>query len=118
MFLTGAVRLANQFVGFTVLRYPLTISSFAWGVAIGAAAILATLAARATTLGLEKTIRTGHSLAAFAAAFAVFEGVLFVIALVVLGGRRTSHQRSRFPADHTWIHAGTDRKGGFGANPP
>ena len=86
MFLTGAVWLANQFVGFTVLRYPLTISSFAWGVAIGAAAILATLAARATARGLEKTIRTGHSLAAFAAAFAVFEGVLFVIALVVLGG--------------------------------
>jgi hypothetical protein len=29
---------------------------------------------------------TGRSLAAFAAAFAVFEGVLFMVALVVLGG--------------------------------
>src|SRR5271156_2947543 len=35
MLLTGAVWLANQFVGFTVLRYPWTMTSFAWGVAIG-----------------------------------------------------------------------------------
>jgi len=86
MLLTGAVWLANQFVGFTVLRYPWTISSFAWGIAIGGAAILATLAARWTTRALDKAIRTGRSLAAFAATFAVFEGVLFMVSLVVLGG--------------------------------
>jgi hypothetical protein len=86
MLLTGAVWLANQFVGFTVLRYPWTISSFAWGIAIGGAAILATLAARGTTRVLEKAIRTGRSLAAFAVAFAVFEGALFAVALAVLGG--------------------------------
>jgi hypothetical protein len=84
--LTGAVWLANQFVGFIVLRYPWTVSSFAWGLAIGAAAILATLAARWTTRALNKAIWTGRYLAAFAAAFAVFEGVLFMVALVGLGG--------------------------------
>jgi hypothetical protein len=86
MLLTGAVWLANQFVGFIVLRYPWTITSFAWGVAIGAAAILATLAARRTTRALDKAVWTGRYLAAFAAAFAVFEGVLFMVSLVVLGG--------------------------------
>ncbi len=86
MLLTGAVWLANQFVGFIVLRYPWTLSSFGWGVAIGVAAILATLAARWTTSALEKAIWTGRTFAAFAAAFAVFEGVLFVVAHVVLGG--------------------------------
>jgi hypothetical protein len=35
---------------------------------------------------LEKAIRTGRSLAAFAAAFAVFEGVLLVVAVAGLGG--------------------------------
>jgi hypothetical protein len=84
--LTGTVWLANQFVGFTVLRYPWTITSFAWGIAIGAAAILATLAARWTTRALHKAVWTGRYLAAFAAAFAVFEGVLFMVSLVVLGG--------------------------------
>jgi hypothetical protein len=86
MLLTGAVWLANQFVGFIVLRYPWTITSFAWGFAIGAAAIVATLAARWTACALNKAMWTGRSLAAFAAAFAVFEGVLFMVALVVLGG--------------------------------
>jgi hypothetical protein len=84
--LTGAVWLANQFVGFIVLRYPWTITSFAWGVAIGGAAILATLAARWTTRALNKAVWTGRYLAAFAAAFAVFEGVLFLVSLVILGG--------------------------------
>jgi hypothetical protein len=86
MFLTGAVWLANQFVGFILFRYPWAITSFAWGVAIGAAAILATLAARWTTRALDKAVWTGRYLAAFAAAFVVFEGVLFMVSLVVLGG--------------------------------
>jgi hypothetical protein len=84
--LTVAVWFANQFVGYTILRYPWTINSFAWGVAIGAAAIFATLAAQGTTRALEKTMRLWRSLAAFGAAFVVFEGALFAVAFVVLGG--------------------------------
>lgn len=86
MLLTGAVWLANQFVGFTILRYPWTINSLAWGIAIGAAAILATLAAQGTTLAFDKATRVWRSLAAFAAAFVVFEGALFAAACVALGG--------------------------------
>ena len=86
MLLTGAVWLANQFVGYTILRYPWTINSVAWGVAIGAAAILATLAARGATRALERAMPIWRSLAAFAAAFVVFEGALFAAACVALGG--------------------------------
>src|SRR5712671_7228737 len=43
-----AVWLANQLVGFTVLDYPWTASTVAWGAALGAAAILATLAGQWT----------------------------------------------------------------------
>jgi hypothetical protein len=30
----------------------------------------------------------------------------------------TNTEKSRFPTNHTWFHAGMGRKGGFGANPP
>src|SRR5947207_9550709 len=43
-----AVWLANQLVGFTVLDYPWTASTFAWGVALGAVAILAAVAGQWT----------------------------------------------------------------------
>src|SRR5262245_66177034 len=39
-----AVWLANQVVGFAALGYPWTASTFVWGAALGAVAILATLA--------------------------------------------------------------------------
>ncbi len=35
---------ANQLVGFTLLDYPWTASTFAWGAALGIVAVLATLA--------------------------------------------------------------------------
>ena len=44
---TGAVWLANQAVGYGILDYPRTFDSYAWGVAIGMAVLLALLAARA-----------------------------------------------------------------------
>jgi hypothetical protein len=30
----------------------------------------------------------------------------------------TNTEKSRFPTNHTWFHAGMGRTGGFGANPP
>src|SRR6478672_11457090 len=39
-----SVWFANQLVGFTALSYPLTASTFEWGAALGAVAVLATLA--------------------------------------------------------------------------
>ena len=52
-----AVWLANQLVGFTVLDYPWTASTFAWGVALGAVAILATVAGQWTVRHLTNARR-------------------------------------------------------------
>src|SRR5690349_8199692 len=41
----AGVWLANQVVGFTVMSYPWDLETAAWGIAIGAAALLATAAA-------------------------------------------------------------------------
>ena len=57
-----AVWLANQLVGFMVLDYPWTASTFAWGVALGAVAILATLAGQWTVRHSTNVGRTlGHT---------------------------------------------------------
>jgi hypothetical protein len=84
--LTGAVWFANQLVGFTLLNYPWTASSVGWGLALGLAAMLATFGARWATRACEGLPRVAGHLAAFLAAFAVFEGVLFMAGLFILGG--------------------------------
>lgn len=53
-YLTGAVWLVNQGVGFAFLNYPLTANCLAWGVGIGLSALLSTWAARQTILLLPK----------------------------------------------------------------
>ena len=81
---TAAIWFTNQALGFLALGYPLDGSTFAWGGAIGVAALLATLAAAAINeigfpaLWLQVT-------GAFGAAFLVYEGIL-LLATVVLGG--------------------------------
>jgi len=81
-----AVWLANQLVGFTVLDYPWTASTFAWGVALGAVAILATVAGQWTVRHLTNARRAlGHT-GVFLVAFAVYEAALFAISLTLLGG--------------------------------
>ena len=42
--LVTSVWFANQVVGFTALHYPWTANTFAWGIALGVVAVLATLA--------------------------------------------------------------------------
>ena len=84
--LTVALWLVNQAVGFGVLSYPWTVTTLAWGVVIGAAAIIGTLAAR-WTVGRLVAFRTpARALAAFAAAFVVYEVALYAAALLALGG--------------------------------
>lgn len=46
LILVAAMWLINQFVGYVFLSYPHTFSSYAWGVAIGAGAVIGYLAAR------------------------------------------------------------------------
>lgn len=73
---TAGAWLANQFVGYGLLAYPQTWDSFGWGAALGIAAIAATLAAGAVAAKFVSQPRWLAWLAAFAAAFVVFEGLL------------------------------------------
>lgn len=73
--LVTATWLANQAVGYLVLDYPRTPDSFGWGIAIGAAALLATVAAHELNrLALRPIAST---LAAFAVAFVVYQAALY-----------------------------------------
>jgi len=83
---TAGVWLANQVVGFTILKYPWTLNCLGWGIALGFAAILATCAARWVARALEEIRWNASCAAAFLVAFAVFEGVLFLAGLLILGG--------------------------------
>jgi len=86
LLLTAAAWLANQLVGFAFLAYPMSASTFAWGVAIGVAALLAAEAAR---WAAARGARGGTAVAfsgALLAAYAVYEAVLLVVAVAALGG--------------------------------
>lgn len=74
--------LTNQIVGFTMLGYPQTANSFAWGAAIGAAAVAALLAVKGTAAFLPSGPL--GLIASFATAFATYELAL-VLAGIPLG---------------------------------
>ena len=80
------VWLANQLVGFTLLDYPWTTTTFAWGAALGIVAILATLAGHWMARRSMKARRELTFLATFLIAFAVYEAALFAISATFLGG--------------------------------
>jgi hypothetical protein len=82
----AAVWLVNQVVGFTVLNYPWTASTLAWGVALGVVAILAAVAARSIVERLHRHGIIVLPLAAFVGSFIAYEGGLFVVAATLLGG--------------------------------
>jgi hypothetical protein len=86
LLLITLVWLANQFVGFTVLQYPWTASTFTWGVVLGAVAILATLAGQWIAGRLVKAPRAFTVTTTFLIAFAVYEAALFVVSATLLGG--------------------------------
>jgi hypothetical protein len=86
LLLVVCVWLANQLVGFLLLDYPWTASTFAWGVALGIVAIVATLA---SLWMAERCVHAAHSVhfaATFLVAFAVYEAALFAISATLLGG--------------------------------
>lgn len=81
---TGAW-LVNQSIGFGVLHYPVDANTIAWGFAIGAAALAATVAS-SVTLGALPQNRAVLALAlAFVCAYAAYELTLFA-ATPLLGG--------------------------------
>ena len=83
---TVAVWLANQVTGFAVLSYPWTAGTFAWGVAIGVAAAIATLVAQRTVARLASLRAPFQALGAFVTAFAGYQLALYAAAASVLGG--------------------------------
>lgn len=86
LMLVGAIWLANQLVGFGFLDYPRSVDTFVWGIVLGAVAILCTIAARSAADRFERRDMLIAALAAFTAAFAVYEGSLFVVSTTLLGG--------------------------------
>jgi len=86
LLLMGALWLVNQTVGFAWLHYPWTATTFAWGIAIAAAAMSGTLSARSTIERLSACRSGVQVLAAFLFAFAVYELALYGAAVLVLGG--------------------------------
>jgi hypothetical protein len=76
---------ADQVVGYTVIHYPWTANSLAWGAILGVAAVLGTVAAQWTVQRLGGQPKAVAVLVALLAAFTVYEGVLFAPALLGLG---------------------------------
>lgn len=68
--------LVNQAVGFALLSYPHTPDTYAWGAAIGVAAVLGYVAAAAITPFVRSTLLA--TAVALAAAFAVYQFALYV----------------------------------------
>jgi hypothetical protein len=79
------VWLANQVVGFAFLSYPLDLDTALWGLAIGAAAMLATMLAH-MMLRLASGNVFVALVTAFVVAFAAYEAGLFLVTFA-LGGR-------------------------------
>jgi hypothetical protein len=83
LLLTLALWLVNQVIGFTILHYPWDEMTFAWSVILGAVAVLSTAAAQAVT---GRCAPFTAVLAAFVAAFAVYEGSLYLVSALAMGG--------------------------------
>ena len=84
--LAVALWLTNQAVGFGLLHYPWTAPTLAWGVALGVAAVIATLAALGIHHRLASVPSLARSAVAFIGAFVVYQLSLYAAAAAWLGG--------------------------------
>jgi hypothetical protein len=84
--LVTSVWFANQLVGFTVLDYPWTTNTFAWGVALGIVAVLATLVSQWAVKLSADAARVLRFAVTFLLAFVVHEAALFALSVGLLGG--------------------------------
>ena len=80
-----AAWLVNQGIGFCALDYPVDANTLAWGLVIGMAALLATVAARSVLQALRARPAALAFAAALLGAYAAYELVLLA-ATPVLGG--------------------------------
>jgi len=86
LLLVGLVWLASQCVGFGLLHYPWTADSLAWGAGFGVIGLLSVFAAEFSAKAFDGGNRVLASIAAFLAAFAVYEGLLFVASISFQSG--------------------------------
>lgn len=86
LLLVGAVWLANQIYGFTVLGYPHEAQAYYWGLAMGLGAVAAYYAARAAVSVLAPKGALVAVVAALPVAFAAYEAVLYVGTLILSHG--------------------------------
>ncbi len=73
--LVGMAWITNQIIGFAVLGYPLSAETFAWGLALGAAAALALVCVRASVKATSQFFLV--QALAFATAFIAYELALY-----------------------------------------
>lgn len=76
--------LANQAVGFGVLGYPWRADTLGWGVAIGGAALIGTLAAQWAVERSGSSRSLGQTVAAFLSAFVGYQLGLYALAVPFL----------------------------------
>jgi hypothetical protein len=71
--------IVNQAIGFGVLNYPLALNTFLWGFAIGAAALVATVASALALRSLPAVGRLVGLALALLVAFGTYEIALFAV---------------------------------------
>ncbi len=86
LLLVGLVWFANQAIGFGLLHYPWTPDCLAWGLGLGIVSIAATLGAEWIANRLGAAPRPLVWAAAFLAAFALYEGLLFAASVIFQSG--------------------------------
>jgi hypothetical protein len=86
LLLIGAVWLANQVYGFTVLGYPHEAQAYYWGLTMLIGAVAGYYAARAAVAAVAPNGALWAVLAALPAAFIAYEAVLYVASLVLTNG--------------------------------
>jgi hypothetical protein len=82
----AVIWLANQAVGFGALGYPWTLNTVLWGLAIGAAALLATLAASEALGRFRSSAGWLRLPLAFGTAFVVYEVTLMAVVPILGSG--------------------------------
>lgn len=86
LLLVGAVWLANQVYGFTVLGYPHEAQAYYWGLAMGLGAVAAYYVARGVVAALAPKGALLAVVAALPVAFAAYEAVIYLASLVLTHG--------------------------------
>ncbi len=85
LLLVGLAWLANQAVGFGALHYPRESDTLAWGLALLAVSMLATLGAGINVRRFGALPKIAVALVVFVPAFAIYEGLLVLVTISVSG---------------------------------